>query len=51
MMFILYSGVNRNTNLFLSGERAECIQKYMSTRAHDKNKESIFILEEYIKFK
>ncbi len=38
---------NGNTNLFLSGERAQCITTYMSTRDHDKNKESIFIGQGY----
>jgi Fic family protein len=38
---------NRNTDLFLSGEGAQRINEYVSTRIHDKNKDSILIREEF----
>jgi hypothetical protein len=34
---------NGNTDLFLNGEGAKATQEYVSTRIHDKNKDSIFI--------
>jgi hypothetical protein len=48
-LVILYSRANGNTNLFLSGEGAKA---YIEIRehepVHEKNKDSIFIREEYI---
>jgi riboflavin kinase / FMN adenylyltransferase len=38
---------NGNADLFLSGEGAQVIQKYVSTPVHDKNKDSISIRQEY----
>jgi queuosine precursor transporter len=40
-----------NTDLFLSGEGAQAIKKYVSTPVHEKNKDSIFIRYEYIWFR
>jgi uncharacterized protein (DUF488 family) len=39
---------NRNNDLFLIGEGAQRTQKYVSTRIHEKNKDSILIRQEYI---
>jgi tRNA pseudouridine55 synthase len=40
---------NRNTDLFLNAQSAQAVEKYLSTRIHDKNKNSIFINDEYSK--